>query len=307
MVLITGQRMDVKEFLKLLLECFQSVSPPIFVKVLLEKCKAVFQPKDVSKSDSNSIYKNPSKFEDSKNNVVCSSEINSKSKEIKTEDRFSERLSTAAVVVESIISDAKEIRMLSLAGRLRFLVYSWLLRNEISKGGFIDLFVSSFFGQAKSRFLWDTIREHNLPVCPVPALVLQSCIHNIEAVTIMLSLKQFRSPVISNNVAVFVSSLLGLQLALKKHRENIGKYNQKKFAHAFPNKINRVTGGKEHLTQCEGGAAVVQTPWVNGDIQAITFAIDEGFARLVNSYGDVIPFFSYPTQYLDELKKRLSN
>lgn len=214
------------------------------------------------------------------------------------------RLKVSSFIATQLISDGRSSRANSFFAKIKHACYCYMLRNEINKPGILDLLLSAAIGQSRARSFLEAIKTRKIPVCPVPAAVVQTCVHTMEALTILMGLDlRDKSSSISSHVAATITSLLGLELALKNHKIAYQKYVSRNIGVHNGSRI--LDGGKELFSLNEGGVAVAQTPWVSAEIQALSMGLDDAFARMFSKYGDVIPSYSYPASYLDQLKERL--
>lgn len=310
--------MSEKQLLKSLLEVCYSSFPLLqrakrTMGALLQGVRAIFfrkksntqhaKTEDLSSSTESDIHRLPKGVSLP---VIFSHEPNANSGSAEVSG-LNDRLQVGTYVASKLIEKCRGMKVTSFWGQICHVCYSYLLRNEINKSGIVDLILSTVIGQARSKSLLDSIKADKIPACPVSAASLQSCVHAMEGLTILmgLDLQNNKYSAVSSHIASSVTSLLGLQLALKSHRDAYRKYNMKiSGVQSGVKGSNR--GGKEYFSQNEGSAVVAQTPWVTADTQALSMSLDDAFSRMMSKYGDIIPSYSFPTAYLEELKHRLA-
>lgn len=315
MILFERCRMSERELITALFDLCSSYIPlsAMLKKMIASAYDLLFKPKI-----SATFYKGENNSSSSSNDgvhlkptivslpVIVSVDAITRSEGDLADGRLDNRLKVSSVVAIQLVEKGRNMRATTFIDQFKHICYCYLLRNEINKSGILDLLISVVLGQKRSRSLLESVKTRNVPACPMSAVSIQACVHMIEALTVIIGLEvqDVKYNTASSHVATAVTSLLGLQLAIKNHRDAYRRYISKNCdQHSISNNGN---GGKEYFSQNDGGVFATQTPWVTADIQAISMSLDDGFARILSKYGDIIPSYSYPTSYLSELKIRLA-
>ena len=314
MLLLVPERMTLKQLISSVLEVLLSHFPiPNIVHAVIVGLRdilkgLIFRKKNVGPSSSvggsDEIHK--SGMPVGINFPVVQSQQPSVSEVFSSGDRkLNSRLQERTYVATGLVQKGAEVRSSSWKAQLMHVAYSYMLRNEINRPGIVDLVLSGFVGQTRSRIMLESIKTHRIPMCPVSSSGIQSCVHAMEGVTLLMGLdiQNNKYSNISSHTASAMTSLLGLRVALRKHREASRKYCSKYTSTLYSS--STISGGKEYISQSDGGVIVAQSPWVTGDVQTLSMGLDDALSRMLLKYGDVIPSFTYPDSYLDELKSVL--
>jgi hypothetical protein len=226
----------------------------------------------------------------------------------------------AAALVES----GRELSLSTLFGKLSNLLRAVVVRSEAP----LTSVLAATIGSGACKTLVDVLKGTDIPVCPVPVRTVQMCAHAVEGLTLSLASARNVEGLghVSASLATVVNCLLGLQCAIKKHKETYRKYYLRtspsyRMQRVFlltelargggrtNEKLKGNTGGKE-LLGIQGGESsslLSQPPWVCAEIQMLSSALDEAFFRVLSCFGDVLSQFSYSSENVEELKLRLSD
>lgn len=263
----------------------------------------------------------------SSHNSAADSNKAANSHELNNIKRFS-----VAATIKQIVNEGKDISKSTMLGQLGDVFSAWIVRSE-SLG--VEL-LTPLIGLSNSKWIFDILKGIDVPLSPVPAATLQTCIHAIEGLTLYLAASQHLNH--GGNplefIATSLNSLLSLATAVRAHKEAIRKFyyytspsyrmqrlfirnevlvkeqSQHRGIDTRSGQLKGVTGGKKYLGNqgVMGDSSLgmmAQPSWTSSETRALAEGIDEGFFRLFSQFSDAIPQFSFSASNLNELRQKL--
>jgi hypothetical protein len=223
-------------------------------------------------------------------------------------------------VASNLVTQSRECSNKTRLGRFTGLMRSLAVRSAANKYSFLV----SLFGHRNAQRISHVVQHGCITECPVPLLMLQACVHCIEAMSLLLAagLRLDPSGVSLEHLPALVSSLMGLENAMKAYKLSYSKY-QMNVTSSTPTSVVyssdateiKATGAQSRIKISAGISAcevlsepslVAQPQWATADLYVVESAIEDAFTLLFRHFGDVIPTYSYPSDAISSLRQRIA-